>query len=228
MDLLLHLITKHKLNIYDIPIFELVEQYNSYIRKMQEQNLDIASEFLEMSARLVHIKSVSLLPVYGEAMQLKEELSGELIEYQLCKQVAARLAENSDGFNCFTRNPEKIEVDMTYKRLHDASELINAYMSAVGKRMRKLPPPLDVFRNIVTRKIVSVSHKIRDVVKTLSLKGRHTFSSLFFTSESRSDMVATFLALLELTKRKNITLTEKNGDTLITLISVPEGEISVE
>ena len=67
MDLLLHLITKHKLNIYDIPIAELVDQYSAYIRQMQEADMDIASEFLETAARLVHIKSLSLLPVYEEA-----------------------------------------------------------------------------------------------------------------------------------------------------------------
>ena len=77
MDLLLHLIAKHKLNIYDIPIFELVEQYTAYIRTMQELDLEIASEFLEMAARLVHIKSLSLLPVHEEGEQLRRELTGE-------------------------------------------------------------------------------------------------------------------------------------------------------
>ena len=81
MDLLLHLITKHKLNIYDIPIAELVDQYSAYIRQMQEADMDIACEFLETAARLVHIKSLSLLPVYEEAEVLKRELSGELIKY---------------------------------------------------------------------------------------------------------------------------------------------------
>ena len=79
LDLLLHLISKHKLNINDIPIFELVEQYIAYVQLMQEENMEIASEFLEMAARLVYIKTVSLLPVYEEAENLKKELTGELI-----------------------------------------------------------------------------------------------------------------------------------------------------
>ena len=82
MDLLLHLITKHKLDIYDIPIVELVEQYTSYVREMQEENMEVASEFLEMAARLVYIKTVSLLPVYEEAEELKNELRDELLEYR--------------------------------------------------------------------------------------------------------------------------------------------------
>ena len=69
MDLLLHLISKHKLNIYDIPISELVEQYMAYVDEMKDANLEIASEFLEMAARLVYIKTVSLLPVYEEGFR---------------------------------------------------------------------------------------------------------------------------------------------------------------
>ena len=87
MDLLLHLITKHKIDIYDIPIVELVDQYTEYVRAMQEENMDIASEFLEMAARLVYMKTVSLLPKHEEIEQLKEELAGELLEYEVCRQI---------------------------------------------------------------------------------------------------------------------------------------------
>ena len=81
MDLLLHLISKHKLNINDIPIFELVEQYTDYVRQMEEADMEIASDFLEMAARLVYIKSVALLPVHEEADELKKELSGTTITF---------------------------------------------------------------------------------------------------------------------------------------------------
>ena len=99
LDLLLHLISKHKLNINDIPIFELVEQYIAYVQLMQEENMEIASEFLEMAARLVYIKTVSLLPVYEEAEQLKKELTGELLEYRDCKIMAGKLSEQAKGFD---------------------------------------------------------------------------------------------------------------------------------
>ena len=91
MDLLLHLISKHKLNINDIPIIELVNQYLDYVRKMQEEDFDIAGEFLEMAARLIYIKTVSLLPRHEEAETLKKELTGELIEYRDCKLMAKEL-----------------------------------------------------------------------------------------------------------------------------------------
>ena len=90
MDLLLHLISKHKININDIPIVELVNQYIDYVRQMQEQDFDVAGEFLEMAARLIYIKTVSLLPKHEEAEILKKELTGELIEYRDCKLMAEK------------------------------------------------------------------------------------------------------------------------------------------
>ena len=82
LDLLLHLIARHKLNINDIEISVLLEQYLEYMAQMREADLEISSEFLEMAARLVYIKTVSLLPRPQEAAQLKQELEGQLLEYQ--------------------------------------------------------------------------------------------------------------------------------------------------
>ena len=95
LDLLLHLISKHKLNINDIPIMTLVEQYLAYISDMAEQDMEIAGEFLEMAARLIYIKTVSLLPRKEEAETLKKELEGRLIEYSLCKAAAVLMRENT-------------------------------------------------------------------------------------------------------------------------------------
>ena len=119
LDLLLSLISKHKLNINDIPIVELVDQYVAYVNSMQEADMYVASEFIEMAARLIYIKTVSLLPKYEEGEQLKEELQGELIAYKTCKEVAKKLSENTDGFNHFVRDMEKVEPDRTYTRFHE-------------------------------------------------------------------------------------------------------------
>ena len=228
MDLLLYLITKHKLNIYDIPIFELVEQYTAYIRKMQALDLDIASEFLEMAARLIHIKSLSLLPVHEEGEQLRRELTGELIEYAACKKAAEALSMQTAGFNTQTRAPEKIEADLTYTRVHDPIEILNAYMRVMGKRLRMLPPKFDVFRPLVQRKIVSVSEKIKTVVSMLSGGRRMTFREMVRTATSRSDLVAVFLAVLELAKTGNISVEGASDDFTMDLISTPEGELDFD
>ena len=88
LDLLLHLIKKNKLNIYDIQISELLTQYMAHIDKMKEQSLDISSEFLEMAARLVYIKTAFLLPRHEEAEALKQELTGQLVEYKQYQEIA--------------------------------------------------------------------------------------------------------------------------------------------
>ncbi len=228
MDLLLHLITKHKLNIHDIPIVELVEQYLSYVDEMKDENLEIASEFLDMAARLVYIKTISLLPVYEEADKLRQELSGELIEYAECKRIAAVLSTQTQGFNCIARPQEQFEVDMTYNRVHDSIELLNAYMRVVGKRLRKIPPSLDSFRTIVVKKIVSVSSKINSIVAGLSVKKVQKFRDIVLASESRSDMVAAFLAILELAKTKHVILNGDGENLEIELIKIPEGELDFD
>lgn len=204
MDLLLYLISKHKLSIVDVPILDLVEQYLKYVREFQDENLDIASEFLEMAARLVYIKTVFLLPVHDEAEKLAEELRGELTEYLDCQMVAGKLSQKANGFDYFFRTPQEIAEDMTYKRLHEPVEIYKAYISAVGKGKRKLPPPIEAFSGIITRKIVSVSSRISAVLQKLISKKRQRFSSFFEDAESRSEMVATFLAMLTLAKAKRI------------------------
>lgn len=218
MDLLLQLISKKKVSINDVPIMEIIEQYLEYVRLMQEDNLDVSSEFLEMAARLLYIKTVSLLPVHEEAEKLVEELRGELTEYQDCKLVAGKLQNQAKGFEFYSREPEEIEVDMTYTRIHEPVEIFKAYMSAVGKGKRKLPPPIEAFRGIVAHKIVSVSSRISFIIDKFKSKKSRKFSSFFSEAESRSEMVATFLALLAMAKAKRIQIDGHGEDVSVTLL----------
>lgn len=123
LDLILALITKHQVNIWDIEITSLLEQYMAYIRARQEQDLEVASEFLEMASRLVYIKTVSLLPKYeDEEEKAKAELVGQLLEYQACKAAAALLGDRAqEGFGAFPRPPEDIPIDHTYRLQHSPS-----------------------------------------------------------------------------------------------------------
>ncbi len=219
MDLLLHLITKHKIDIYDIPILELVEQYVSYVREMQEENMEVASEFLEMAARLVYIKTVSLLPVYDEAEELKNELRDELLEYRDCKILAGKLSQMTEGFDYSVREyAENVAPDMSYKRLHEPDELLSAYSVAAGKKLRRLPPPIDTFKAIVTRKIVSVGSKIESIVTSLKRKRKTKLLDIYKEAKSRSDLIAAFLAVLELAKNKTIYVTGEGEDIQIELL----------
>lgn len=219
MDLLLHLISKHKIDINDIPILLLVEQYLDYVKQMQDEDMEVASEFLEMAARLVYIKTVSLLPVHEEeADALKNELQGELSEYKDCKLMAQKLSEKAEGFDYYSRKPEKFAPDMTYTRLHEPFELIKAYLAAVGRGKRNLPPPIEAFSGIVAHKIVPIRERVGFIMDKLFRGKKQRFRTFFEKAESRSEMVATFLALLSLTKDKKIVLTEVEGDLEVEMV----------
>ena len=167
LDLLLQLIARNKLNIYDIKISLLVEQYLEQIKLMQEHEMDVASEFLEMASRLLYIKTVSLLPKHEEVEQLKQELTGELLEYQVCKKVAETLSAMTDGFDTFVRLPEPFEADKTYVLTHDSVDVYNAYVTAMGRMDKRIAVPTKAFTKIVAKKIHSVSSKIIFVMRNL-------------------------------------------------------------
>lgn len=218
LDLLLYLISKNKLNINDIQLTVLVDQYVEYIRAMNEQDMDVASEFIEMASRLIYLKTVSLLPKHDEAEQLKEELTQELMEYEHCRKVAKLLSGMTDEFDTFIKVPEKVEYDKTYVNTHEKEVILSAYIAAVGRGKRKLPPPTTVFSKIVARKIVSVSSKIVFVMKNLMRSGDKKMRSLFKGAQSRSELVATFLAVLELCKANRIHLDGEGDEIEISMI----------
>lgn len=213
LDLLLYLISKNKLNIYDIPVAELLEQYMAHIDMMRLENMDVSSEFLTMASRLVYIKTAMLLPRKEEAEELKKELSGELIEYQLCKQMAGKLARQA-SFDGFTRREMKIDHDMTYSRTHSSDELLKAYINAVGRGMRRKPPSKENFRAIVGKKIVSVTERIGFVLKSIYKSKRLKFSALFEQAESRSELIATFLAVLDLVRNQKVNIDDNEIMTI--------------
>ncbi|MBQ1659941.1 MAG: segregation/condensation protein A [Clostridia bacterium] len=218
LDLLLHLIEKNKLNIYDIQISELLEQYMEHIELMQQQDLDIAGEFLAMASKLVQIKSAMLLPKFEEAEEMRRELSGQLIEYQKCKKVAKLLSDNI-SFDSFCREQAKIKADMTYKRSHEPSYLTAAYLTAAGRGKAKLPPPENAFSGIVKRRIVSVSSRIISIMKKLWGGQKRKYSSIFEDASDKSELVATFLAVLELIKGKRVRIEGEGNEQELKLIS---------
>ena len=217
LDLLLNLIAKNKLNIYDIPIAELLEQYMAQIHEMQAADMDVASEFLEMAARLVHIKSVSLLPKKEEEAALKQELTGQLLEYQQCKEAAMRLRErfSLDGI---VRAQADIPADLTYKRHHKPQELLSAYLSMLGKKKPPEPQkPEDTISKLITRRVVSVASQIVFVLRSLRKKRHVSLKELFRGKNDPSERVAAFLAVLELVKDKRLRVDGDGEDCEIKL-----------
>ncbi len=208
LDLLLHLISKHKLNINDIEISKLLEQYMLYIEQAKEQDLELAGEFLEMAARLIYIKTASLLPKPEEAEEIKKELQGTLIEYSLCKKAAEKLKENFEGYEVFVREPIKITLDSEYKLRHPAEKLAEIYLGMNLKRIDFKQANEKKINDVVQQKVVSVISKVVHVLKTLYKYGSVYISNLFEDMTDRSERVATFLAILELTKAGRIMISD--------------------
>lgn len=218
LDLLLTLIAKNKLNIYDIPITLLLEQYMEQIERMQSENLDIASEFLEMAARLVHIKSVSLLPKREEEEALRRELTGQLLEYQQCRETAEKLRAMV-SFDRLVRPQSKIPADHAYKRHHAPEEMLAAYLSAMGRKRRLAPPTAEAFSGIVAKPVVSVASQIIFVLRSLWKRRRVPFRELFRGKRDSSERIAAFLAVLELVKGRRLRVEGDGDDCEIRLIS---------
>ena len=210
LDLLLALIAKNKIEITDIPIAQLLEQYMEQIRQMQEADMDVASEFLEMAARLVQIKAAFLLPRREEEEDPRLELAGQLLEYQQCQRVAKELGKRGN-FDSLVRAPEKLSPDLTYRRHHDPRELAQALAAAWGKGKSLLPPKPESFSALVTKKIVSVASQVVFVLRQLWKGKRVRVQALFAGKHDRSERVAAFLAVLELVKDKRIRI-EGQGD----------------
>ena len=188
--MLLYLVGKNKMNLYDVNIMELIEQYTAAIREMQQDRMEISSEFIDMAAHLVQMKSALLLPRSPEAERMKAELTGRLIEYSACKEVAAQLGSRARDLYTVAREPMPLVGAAEYTRRHDPNWLVQAWFNLMGRSTRKKKPTQEKFEPLVTAPFVSVASRVSHMLRGL-LKGS-------LQKESRSTNVATFLALLEL------------------------------
>ncbi len=215
LDLLLHLIRENKLDILEIHIAELLDQYMGYLDKVRENDLEIAVEFVEMASRLVRIKTNMMLPRPEEEDETLKGLTVDLIEYSLCKELAERLKERGVGFERHVRNPSTVDFDSTYLLCHEPNELANAYFSATRRGKRKEKPTAESFEAIVHRRFVSVESRAIYMLKRLVKTGELKLSRLYRDAEDRSELVATFLAVLELIKTKRIGLEDDNDSAVL-------------
>lgn len=206
MDLLLFLIGKNKVNIFDIPIAELLDQYMAVIEELREDTIELASEFLEMAARLVQIKTAMLLPKSEEGQAMRDALAIELMEYQTCRLAAAELREIS-RFDTFVRPPSELEWDKTYTRKHDPFELASAWLAVAGRGKRRLPPEKKEFAGMI-RQEVSVAWGVFSMLRRLKKDGNTSFTELLSVCQGREQMVAMFIALLELVKSGRVGVQE--------------------
>jgi segregation and condensation protein A len=216
LDLLLHLIEQHDLDILDIPIGFIVEKYVEYLMLMEELSIDVASEYLVMAATLAHIKSKMLLPVVpGDQDELltedeldpRAELIRRLLEYQKYKEAAQRLGERSVlGRDVFGRSAPAPEVEgpVPLERL-GLFQLLDAFQRVLSRAQQKIDHQVELDRLSITDRINQLYDLLRD-------RGRAAFEDLFEGQFSRTELIVTFLALLEMTRLNMTTLIQ--ADTL--------------
>ena len=208
LDLLLHLITKNKVDIYDIPIFEITDQYLEAIDGIEESQLDNISEFLVLAAQLLYIKSRLLLRHDDDEQEEdpREELAMRLAEYQRYKEASNELRKSEFWSRyMFFKETEKIDFPVPqYDRHHETSELLDAFEAILRRRQRYEKPPKRAFSGIVGREKVSVDDMVLKVSKMLNRNKFLKFKSIFKKTDSKPEMIATFLALLEMIKLNKI------------------------
>ncbi len=230
LDLLLHLIVKNKVDIYDIPIAEILDQYLDILHTAQEMDMDAAGDFIAMAAQLVYIKSKMLLPRHEEEDEEdpRAGLVEMLLEYQRLKQVTPYLKEKGEiGRNLFIKGPESFgNAPIEYHQ--SVNDLVRAANTMLTKKQRRIPPPVSAFTGIVGREPVPVSRQITVILRHFAQNTRLCFVHLFDDASNRSEIVATFLAVLELSKMHRIVLIGEGENIELTLIGEGSGQVSAD
>lgn len=237
LDLLLHLIDKNKVNIYDIPIADITEQYMEYVRKMQEENLDIVSEFLVMAATLLDIKCRMLLPKEvdeeGNEEDPRAELVEQLLEYKLFKAIAEELkGQQLDALKTYYRKPDIPEEVSGYTPPVDLNEVVgdvnliklNAIFADVMKRKEDKVDPVRSKFGKIEKEEVTMSEKLVDIKAFMMEHKSFGFRELLMKGASKVSVIVTFLVVLELMKTGFITVKQEGTceEIYIDVIGNPE------
>ena len=209
LDLLLFLISKHKVELWEIKIYEIIDQYLKIVSEINEDTLDYSSDFVDMAARLVLLKSIALLPRQKEQPEEIKELIGQLIELRLAKIAAENLKKSGEEINRAVRDPMEIKVPFEYTYQHDKEDLRQAYLGMVMRNSaRDFAPDLRNFEEIVNKPVVPVGTKILHILRKLKKGVVKTLGGLFKGVKDRSEAVVTFLGLLELVRAGRVTVAD--------------------
>lgn len=228
LDLLLHLVKEANIDIHDININEITEQYMEYIHKWEELNIDIASTYLVMAATLMEIKSRSLLPVLKDNVESVEEddevsregLIRKLVDYQKYKEVTKDFKDMElNRKDIYTKAPSKLEEMVGQKIVNDTSITVDDLMAAFVKFLERKDREKPITTRITTKEY-SVRKRKADIKNILIKEGKVDFMDLF-QEYNRSFLVVTFISILELAKEEDVILRqEANFDRIMIELKV--------
>ncbi|MDD3346287.1 segregation/condensation protein A [Oscillibacter sp.] len=223
LDLILFLLGKNKMEIQDISISLICDQYLQWLERRQKMDLDVASEFVTMASQLVYIKTRMLLSIEDEEAKSEMDALIQSLEerrrnesYVRVKAMAVRLAPMGEfGRNIVTRNPEPMERGKIYEYSQTPADLLLAMAEVQNRSERVLPPPAAAFEKIVRHEPYPVENKAREILQRLREHGITRFLLLFRGNRSRSEVVATFLAVLELCRANVLHLAGSETDCTV-------------
>ena len=222
LDVIFLLLSRNKIEIQNVSITAILEQYLAYLDEMKRLDMEIASEFITMASHLMLIKTKMLLSA-AEAAEAESELDllrkslEERERKEALDQIRIAVAQleplNEVGRCLFVKNPEPLRKDKTYRYRHEPEDLLRALDQIAERSQRALPPPTANFRGIVGKEPYPVTKKAGQVMRRLIQHGVLRLKNLFKGNRSRSEIVATFLAILELCKTNSVTLEDDvNGE----------------
>ena len=222
LDVILLLLSKNKIEIQDVSITAILEQYLAYLEEMKRLDMEIASEFITMASHLMLIKTKMLLSAaeQAEAESELDQLRAQLIERQrkdAIEQIRVGMTylepRNEIGRCLFVKEPEPLKRDKHYRYQHDVRDLLRSLDNIAERNQRRLPPPTVNFKGIVGKEPYPIGRKTGEVLRQLLLRGMEKMRNLFKGNRSRSEIVATFLAVLDLCKSNSVSLEDNiNGD----------------
>lgn len=222
LDVIFELLSKNKIEIQDVSITAILEQYLGYLEERKKLDMEIASEFITMASHLMLIKTKMLLSAaeQAEAENELDLLRQSLVERkrkEAMEQIRLAVTEleprNEIGRCLFSKEPEPIRREQGYRYQHDLRDLLRALDTIAERNARQLPPPTANFRGIVGKEPYPVGRKAGEVLRQLVLRGVERLKNLFRGNKSRSEVVATFLAILDLCKTNSVTLEDDvNGE----------------
>lgn len=223
LDLILFLLSKNKIEIQDIPISLILEQYLAYLDRQREMDLEVTSEFVAMAAQLMFIKTRMLLSLEDEEAQSEMDLLIKSLEERRSSENYAKIKGVVEQFglmgefgrSIMVKNPEPMERERIYEYDHQGEELLSALREITERSERRLPPPISNFSEIVRHEPYPVANKAGEILDKLKNWGVSSFRLLFRGSRSRSEVVATFLAVLELCKARMIRLAGSETDCTV-------------
>ena len=234
LDLILYLLSKNKIEIQDIPIALILDQYIDYLEQRKQMDLEVASEFVTMAAHLMYIKTRMLLSIEDEEAQSEMDALIKSLEerkrnecYLKIKSLTERMGAMSEfGRSVVTRNPEPVRRGKIYEYSQEPADLVVAMQEIADRQAAQSDAPsLRAFEEIVKREPYPVETKAKELLRRLKSGGITRFLLLFRGSKSRSELVATFVAELELCRSRMIRLAGPSADCTVTWKSdVPDNE----